>query len=77
MDFKKIAANKLEKVAGGSQEEYYNTCKECGKQWDMRAYGYGSAVMPNWVTGPWCPECRKKQQEEFLKKAKEKNDTKA
>ena len=71
MDFEKMDKNNLEKVAGGTQEEYYNTCKECGKKWDMRDYGYGTKdPLPNWVTGPWCPECRKKQQEEFFKKSK-------
>lgn len=76
MSVNKLTKNDLENVSGGSDEEFFNTCKECGKVWDMREYGYGKAsAVPNWVTGPWCPDCRKKQREEFLKKSRENNIT--
>lgn len=55
--------SKLNIVSGGSNDEdaekFYNKCIECGKKWDMREYGYGKETMPDWVTGPWCPDCRK------------------
>lgn len=60
MGFEKLSKETLDNVSGGNDEKFFNTCKECGKIWDMRPYGYGKEVMPNWVTGPWCPECRKK-----------------
>ena len=61
MDFEKISNDNLSDVSGGDSKEFLNTCKECGKVWDMRDYGYGTAeVIPEWVTAPWCPECRKK-----------------
>lgn len=62
MDSEKLTDFQVEKVAGGSVSEFYNTCSECGKKWDMAKYGYGSDAMPEWVTGPLCPECRAKQQ---------------
>ncbi len=62
MNGENLANSKLGLVLGSVKEEYYNTCKVCGKKWDMRKYGYGQESMPNWVTGPWCPECRKDQQ---------------
>lgn len=60
----KLSDEKTKNISGGNKEEFFNTCKKCGKIWDMRDYGYGTEdPMPNWVTGPWCPECRKKLSE--------------
>ncbi|MDO4199760.1 MAG: hypothetical protein Q4D57_03315 [Clostridia bacterium] len=68
MKFTKLSNDMLGHISGGSEEKFYNTCKECGKIWDMRDYGYGTDdVIPEWVTGPWCPECRKKLQKDKSK----------
>lgn len=75
MEFKKLSDANLNGIAGGNKEEFLNTCKECGKVWDMRPYGYGKDTsMPNWVTGPWCPDCRKKHNEEFFTKSSEQHN---
>lgn len=72
MEFKKVSSDNLNNVSGGNKEEFFNTCRECGKVWDMRPFGYGKGTaMPNWVTGPWCPDCRKKHHEEFFAKSNE------
>ena len=61
---------KLDVVSGGtndeSEEKFCNKCINCGKKWDIRDYGYGKNPMPNWVTGPWCPDCRKTQKNKAL-----------
>jgi len=75
VDVNKLTKSDLENISGGNEEEFLNTCKKCGKVWDIRNYGYGESAIPNWVTGPWCPECRKKDAEEFFKKSGDKNNT--
>lgn len=78
MSDQKLSGFQTKQVAGGAEvdSEFYNTCTKCGKKWDMCEYGYGEQAMPNWVTGPLCPECLKKQQEEFFKKSKHEDDVK-
>lgn len=80
MKIHELSPEDLTKVSGGTQnsEENLNeddslhimTCQYCGKKWDNRDYFdfSGNDPMPNWLTAPWCPECGRKQREEFFKK---------
>jgi len=49
VDVNKLTKSDLENISGGNEEEFLNTCKKCGKVWDIRNYGYGESAIPCWV----------------------------
>ena len=78
MEIQKMSKKDLDNIAGGADNldirqdgsiVFHNTCKTCGKSWEYRMENINEPF-PNWATGPWCPECRKKQSEDFFKKSK-------
>ena len=78
MEPKKLKTDEVDNVIGGASVDakedgsivFHNTCKTCGKPWEYKVKNVDEPF-PNWATGPWCPECRKKQSEEFFKKSEE------
>ena len=81
MDVKELNQSDLHDISGGEMTEdengniiFQNRCTTCGKAWEYKLEK-GKDCFPDWATGPWCPECLKKQQEEFFRKSKQKNNT--
>lgn len=78
MDPKELNRSALKDISGGVVENgkivFRNICTECGKGWEY-SVEEGTSAIPNWATGPWCPECRKKQRIKLSEKANQTSDS--